>query len=154
MPGFKIERLIDAPADVVWSIISDVEGYAEIAPNLSKAKIVSGEGAGMQRQCWDTRGGTWREDCVLWEEGHRYSMVVDTSDYPYPFTKMQGTWGMEEQSNGVLVTMQFDYQPKYGPLGWLMDQFYIKPAFRRICKKLMDNWEAEIMTTSESIGQP
>ena len=151
MPEFKIERLVDAPADVVWSIISDVEGYAEVASNLSKAKIISGQGTGMKRQCWDTRGGTWLEDCILWEDGRRYSMVVDTSDYPYPFAKMQGTWGMEVQPNGVLVTMQFDYRPKYGPFGWLMDQVYIKPAFRRLCGELMDNWETEITTKSKSI---
>lgn len=66
---------------------------------------------------------------------------------------MQGTWGLEEQSDGVLVTMQFDYQPKYGPFGWLMDQVYIKPAFRRICDKLMDNWETAITTKFASIGQ-
>ena len=144
MSTFKIEREVSAPANLVWQVISDVVGYADIAPNLSKAEIISGQGQGMQRRCWDTRGGTWAEQCVLWEEGRRYSMEVDTSDYPYPFAKMQGTWGLTEGTQGVQIQMEFDYTPKYGPLGWMMDKVYIKPAFSRICEKLMDNWESEI----------
>jgi hypothetical protein len=39
MAQFVIERLVQAPKDVVWAVVSDVVGYAEIAPNLSKAVI-------------------------------------------------------------------------------------------------------------------
>lgn len=143
MPQLKFERLVHAPTDTVWQVISDVVGYAEVAPNLSKAEIVSGHGEGMRRRCWDTRGGTWTEQCVLWEEGRRYSMVVDTSDYPYPFSQLQGTWGLEERPDGVLITMRFDAVPKYGPIGWLMAQV-MKPAFRRVGEQLLDNWAEQI----------
>ncbi len=144
MSEFKLERLVNASPKVAWSVISDVVGFAEVAPNLSKAEIISGQGQGMQRRCWDTHGGTWTEQCLLWEEDQRYSFAVDTSDYPYPLSKMQGTWGLAEQPDGVLITMHYEYVPKYGPLGWLMDQLYIKLAFRRICEELMDNWENQI----------
>lgn len=144
MPAFQIERLVQAPPEAVWPIISDVEGYADIAPNLSRAEIITGEGADMQRRCWDTQGGTWREQCVLWEEGRQYSMQVDTSDYPYPFSKMQGTWGLEPHADGTCITMRFEYQPKYGPIGLLLDWLYIKPTFSRICEQLMDNWQRKI----------
>jgi hypothetical protein len=44
MYTLKVERLVDAPAAVVWQVISDVEGYADYAPNLSRAhKISTGE---------------------------------------------------------------------------------------------------------------
>jgi ribosome-associated toxin RatA of RatAB toxin-antitoxin module len=144
MSKLKVERLVNAPADKIWPVISDVEAYADVAPNLSKAQIISGEGQGMQRRCWDTRGGTWKEECVLWEEGRQYSMKVDTSDYPYPFKKMRGTWGLEEKPNGVLIKMEFEFEPRYGPVGWLMVQ-PMRVQFNRICEKLLDNWEAQIL---------
>lgn len=71
-------------------------------------------------------------------------MVVDTSDYPYAFSKMQGTWGLEQTPAGVLIKMRFDYVPKYGPIGWILDRLIIRRSFRRICEKLMNNWEAAI----------
>lgn len=143
MPQFTIERLVEAPKEMVWRMVSDVVEYAEIAPNLSKAVIEEGNGLGMRRRCWDTRGGTWAEQCVLWQEGHQYAMEVDTSDYPYPLTKMRGTWAVEEQSQGTLIKMQFDYEWKYGRLGALL--FYpLQRGFGPICEKLLDNWEEKI----------
>ena len=50
MHRFAMERCVEAPADLVWAVISDVVGYAEVAPNLSRAEILEGEGsaAGLQ----------------------------------------------------------------------------------------------------------
>ena len=68
----------------------------------------------------DSRGGTWIERCTLWEQGTRYSMTVDTSDYPYPLRKMQGTWGVEGVADGSRINMRFDYAMKYVPVGWML----------------------------------
>ena len=146
MYRFEIDRMVDAPAEVVWEVISDVGGYHKYAPNLSKSEVLEGEGVGLRRRCHDTRGRGWNEQCVLWREGQLYSIAVDTSDYPYPFTKMQGTWGLEERPDSVLVKMRFDYAPKYDPpvIGWLADRLMIKRAMKTICQELMDNWVAEI----------
>lgn len=144
MYHFEIERWVNAPAHVVWTVVSDVVGYAHVAPNLSKAEVLEGEGLGMWRRCYDRQGRGWNEQCVAWDEGHAYSMAVDTNDYPYPFSKMQGTWRVEAKSNGALIKKEFEYLPKYGPIGWVLDRAVIKPAFHRICEKLLDNWEAEI----------
>ena len=69
MGMMKIERFVDAPKEVVWTVISDLEGYADAAPNLTRAVIESGQGEGMKRRCWDTRGGTWQEERALWGGG-------------------------------------------------------------------------------------
>lgn len=143
MYTLKVERVVDAPATVIWEVISDVERYAHYAPNLSEAHKISA-GPMPARRCYDTQGRGWNEACVLWEEGKRYAYIIDTTDYPYPFTQMKGTWGLEQQSEGITVYMRFDYTPKLPwILGWLTHQT-IKRAFRPIVTTLMDNWEAEI----------
>lgn len=141
MGNLTFERLVNAPKNIVWEIISDVEAYAEVAPNLSKAVIVSGQGKGMYRRCWDTHGGTWKEQCTLWEEGKRYAMQVDTSDYPYPFTTMQGTWGLEEKTDGIVISMSFDFTPQPGFDGDLESMLQ---GFEIVCNELLDNWEHRI----------
>jgi uncharacterized protein YndB with AHSA1/START domain len=37
----RTERIIDAPAAIVWEVIADVEAYAAYAPNLSHAEKTS-----------------------------------------------------------------------------------------------------------------
>jgi len=145
--SYEIERVVDSPAKVVWEVISNLDEYHQYAPNLSRSEVLSGEGVGLRRRCHDTKGRGWDEQCVLWREGEIYSMEVDPEGYPYPFSKMQGTWGLEERSNGTLIKMRFDYLPKPNLpiIGPLMDKLAVKPAMAKISKELMDNWEAQIV---------
>ena len=147
MYTFSVDRFIkNAPADLVWDVISDVERYAEYAPNLSRAEKTS-EGPTPSRRCYDTQGRGWNEACVLWREGEVYSYLVDTAaeDYPFPFAQLKGTWRMSPEADGVTITMRFDYTPKAPPpLGWLM-HLGMKRNARPLAEKLLDNWQAEIM---------
>lgn len=141
------ERLINAPANIVWEIIADVERYADYAPNLSRAHKTS-DGPTPARRCYDTKGRGWNEACVLWEEGKQYSYIIDTADYPYPFIQMKGTWGMDPTPEGMRVWMRFEYTPdKPWLLGWLIHRM-VRRSFSPIVNQLMDNWEAEITRRS------
>lgn len=143
MYTLEVERIIDAPVDVIWEVISDVERYAEYAPNLSKA-IKTGEGTTPGRRCWDTQGRSWDEACVLWDEGHEYSYIIDTTSYPYPFIQMKGTWGLEEMTDGIRVYMCFNYTPSQSLLlGWISHQV-ARRAFAPVIDELFNNWETEI----------
>lgn len=142
----------DQELQLVWEVISDVERYAEYAPNLSKAHAIT-DGLAPARRCYDTQGRGWNEACVLWEEGRRYAYIIDTTDYPYPFIQMKGTWGLEPQVSGVKVYMRFEYTPKYPWLfGWFTHQA-VKRAFMPIVRTLMDNWEAEIQRRVQSAAR-
>lgn len=146
MNTLYIERLIDIPAGIAWDVIADVERYADYAPNLSSAHKLTtvGETDSPGRRCYDTQNRGWNETCVLWEDGRRYSFLVDTSDYPYPFTYVKGTWGVEPRADGTLVYMQFDYVPAAPKIGrWLVNR-WVKAQFGKIVEELMDNWEAEM----------
>ena len=69
----------------------------------------------MVRRCWDTTEGTWRESCTRWAPDESYTMEVDTSDYPYPFRAMRGTWSVADGAKGgSRITMRFDYRMPRG----------------------------------------
>ena len=143
MSVFEISRQVHAPRRLVWPVIADVEHYADFAPNLSSAHVVEGSGLGMTRSCSNLDGQPWKEECVLWEEGHRYAFRVDTSDYPYPLRKMQGTWTVEEAGESSVVSMRFEYEMKFGLIGRAIAPF-LRPVFKRTCVELLDNWERKI----------
>jgi ribosome-associated toxin RatA of RatAB toxin-antitoxin module len=152
MSVFETRRYVEAPRDLVWEVVADVELFGEVAPNLKSAHKVSGEGVGMRRTCYNLKGQGWSETCNLWEEGHRYSMEVDTSHYPYPLEKMRGTWGVEAAPGGTIITMRYDYRFKYGALGSLLDHLFARRLFAPVCEKILDNWEQEIRERQHGEG--
>ncbi|MDJ0925715.1 MAG: SRPBCC family protein [Acidimicrobiia bacterium] len=87
MASFTLERtrVLDAPPDRVWDVVSDVGRYYEVVENLVATDVVSGSGLGMARHCVDDKGREWDESCTLWEPGRRYRMTVDVDTYPASF---------------------------------------------------------------------
>jgi len=154
MKTLEFSRAIEAAPDVVWSVVSDVVGFADVAPNLSRAEVIEGRGEGMVRRCYDGRGRGWDEVCTLWEEGRRYEMRVRTETYPFPLRQMfrgfRGTWEVEPEGGGTLVAMRYDVEPSaLGRLLW----WPIRRTFARQCEELLDNWQREIEARAASGAQ-
>lgn len=145
METIEVKRIVNAPQEIVWNVISDVEGYANFASNLSKAQIMSGSETSMVRRCWDTKGQGWNEQCTLWDEGRAYSMTVDTTapDYPYPIKSLNGYWAAEPAPNGTLITMRFEYELKFGIAGKALAKLMSRQS-RKIAEDVLDNWQVEI----------
>lgn len=134
-----------APASRVWRVMSHQESYADVADNLSKARVVEGDGEGMVRQCWDLKGRSWTETCTLWAEGRAFAFRVHTeaADYPYPIAGLAGEWSVESRTSGSEIKMVFTVEPKAGFLNRLL--FKVMAAhFAKTCNRLLIKW-VEIM---------
>jgi len=154
MTLIETSRPFDAPADIVWAVITDSDVYAEVAPNLSSVVILDGEGEGMIRECVDTRGNAWTESCHYWEAGRGFAVDVDveSSDFHRPFfTRFEGRWELTERDDSVLVTIQFDFETKYGPLGTLLARYFQYKAAPLI-EAIFDGWSAEIDSRTVEAG--
>lgn len=141
-----MHRLFDAPADVVWDVMTDPDVYETVAPNLASVRILEGDGEGMIRECVDTNGNSWRESCHHWEPGHGFAVAVDveTSEFHRPlFTRFEGRWELAERADGVLATIRFDFETRYGPLGAVLGRYF---AYRAppLVEAIFDGWESEI----------
>ena len=147
---FEFNRNIAASSQQVWPILTDHEGYADVAENLSRVEVVAGAGLGMARRCYDNKGRGWNETCVLWEEGRAYSFKVDTSDYPFPLSDVRGTWAVEPADGGSVITMTFDIVAKYGAPGRLVMGLELRLMFAGLCERLLDKWQARILAAEKS----
>lgn len=146
MTQITSQQLFDAPADIVWEVMTDSDVYAEVAPNLSSVTILEGEGEGMIRSCVDTEGNAWTESCHYWESGRGFAVTVDveTSNFHRRwFTRFDGRWELTEHSDGVQVTIQFDFETKYGLLGSLLTRYFRYKAAPLI-EAIFDGWRTEI----------
>ena len=143
VPTFEAERYVHTTRERAWEVVSDVANLGDHAPNLSKTEVLDGAGEGMVRRCYNKSGSGWNERCTLWQPGYRYMMEVDTSDYPYPLSKMRGTWEVKERSGGALIHLRYDYEMKHGPVGAVLAAL-MRPVFARACQKMLDSYERGI----------
>lgn len=139
---------MDAPAPLVWDVVTDPEVYADVAPNLAEVTLLSDPGPGMERRCVDTAGNVWTETCTRWEDGRAFAVAVDveTSDFHRRwFSRFEGTWACEERADDVIVTIAFEFETRYGPLGSLVAKG-VEWKGASIVEAIFDGWENEIRT--------
>ena len=136
--------LTSAAPERVWSVMTDHERYADVADNLSKVEVIGGSGADTQRRCFDTRGRSWTENCILWEEGRAFAFRVNTqaADYPYPIAQLEGQWSLAAEEGSTRVRMRFEVTPKEGLLNGLLLHLMVgtlclrlRPASRQLDRR-------------------
>lgn len=150
--AFQFTRGVHGDRKTVWNVISDLNNYHNIAPNIDETHIVSGEGEGMVRSC-SSGGNSWSETCTVWEPGQKYSFLIDTAapDYPYPLKYLQGTWAVNPSSNGMVdIEMLFEFEYKHS-LQALFIHPFMASWFTGVCEDLLDNWEKKIKELAGNI---
>ena len=142
---FTMERVVNAPKDQVWDIVSDVGNYHVVtAPNISKVEILEGSGLGMVRECSAPSGHSWEEICTLWEPGEAFAFEVNTQteDYPFPLKSLSGLWKLEELGpNKTRILLDFTYEFKNAFLSGYFLSLGTEQATQDT-KYLLDNWQA------------
>lgn len=118
----EVARDTDLPASALWSVVSDLDRYADHVESLARTTVLDGRGRGARRRCVDVRGRDWEESCVLWEEGRRYAVEVDVSTYPADlramFRSLRGTWVVTPRPDGgSTVRIRFDGDVRGGTIG-------------------------------------
>ena len=145
MQHYETTRKVNAPRSDAWAVLSDLNGWGDHAPNLSKTEVVAGSAEGAIRRCYNNAGKGWNETCTLWQPGRRYVMDVDTSDYPYPLDIMRGTFDVDDAGGGSIIRLRFDYKVKGGSAGRVLGVL-MRPVFARTCKRLLDSLEEAAVT--------
>ena len=139
-------RILLASKSEVWKVISDVENYHVIAPNVDAVEILSGEGKGMQRKCSHGKD-SWTESCTLWKEEEEYSFRVNTQapDYLFPFEYLSGSWKVKEVSSSTTqLSMIFEFKYKRAIYNILLHPF-LKIKFNQTGYELLDNWQKVLL---------
>lgn len=154
MTKIAMSRSVTAPPQIVWEVITDHELYAEAAPNLSHVEVLEGDERGMVRRCVDTNDNEWTEVCTHWSDGEAFAVSVDVDNSVFHrrlFSRFEGEWGLSERSDSVLITVEFEFDTRYGRLGYVISKYFEQKA-PEIIEPIFDRWEAEIESrlTSDS----
>lgn len=137
-----VKRIVKAPKSVVWDVMTDHPAYADVASNISKVEVLSGDGLGMKRRCYGPKGESWDETCDVFEPGSAYGFRIHTEaeDYPYPFEELSGRWTVEELQVGSKFDIEIVAKLKGSPLSKWLFLIMAKPQFKTILIDLADAW--------------
>lgn len=147
-------RTVDAPLETVWAVVTDHRLYGEVAPNLASAELIDGTGEGAVRRCVDADGNAWTETITDWSPQRGYAVSVDVAESDFHrrlFDRFEGEWRLEEVDDGVRMTIEFAFEPKYGPVGALISWFFASKA-PAIVDAIFDAWAAEIADRESVAG--
>lgn len=135
----EASTVVAAAPHRVWPLLTDHDLYGRLAPNLSTVQVISEPGAPLRRRCTSTGGDNWEETCTLWDDGRRFAVEVDTSNYPYPLTTMRGLWQVDPHPAGSAITMRFAYQPDRTIRGGLF-AIVFRPLFPPVLARIFHGW--------------
>jgi len=150
----NVSRKVNAPPNVVWQVMTDHPSYADVADNISRVEVVSGEGVGMLRRCYGLKGENWLESCDLYDEGRAYGFRVHTEapDYPYPFSSLQGRWAVASQDNDSEFSIVIAAEPNGNKLAQLVFNTIAKRQFKAVLIDLADAWAIRMEHQSQDIS--
>jgi uncharacterized protein YndB with AHSA1/START domain len=142
MSQFSIDIIINAPRDVVWSVLSDIGAIAQWNPGIKESYATSEQpdGPGATRFC-DLGGKNYlNEEVVQWKYCEKLTMRVVASNMPFESADIHFTLedeaGMTEVE-ATKVTVAPEYQLKYGLAGQLMDRFYVRNTYEKGMQNLL-----------------
>ncbi|MBV1911806.1 MAG: hypothetical protein KUG78_21110 [Kangiellaceae bacterium] len=144
----SVSQKTQAPTAIVWNIMTDHAKYWEVASNLSKSEIISGQGLGMVRRCYGPKGENWLETCNEYSEGQSYSFDIHTeaADYPYPFSKLKGVWSVKSLTSQTQGANQSEFSifievtPKGGYITKHLFYLASKRKFTGVLVELANAW--------------
>ena len=141
-----VSRKVSAPTETVWNVMTDHPAYADVASNIARVEVVSGDGLGMKRRCYGPKGESWEETCDLFEPGQAYGFRVHTEaeDYPYPFAELLGRWSVRECPAGSEFRIDIVAGLKGNALSKWLFATMARPRFTAILIDLADAWAARM----------
>ncbi|WP_299423873.1 SRPBCC family protein [uncultured Shimia sp.] len=149
-------RTISAAPATVWAALADYMAIDVIAPEVVKVDVLSENttGLGAKRRCHFPNGTSLVEEAITWNEGLGYRAAMLEMG-KIPFKTAQAEIRLTPTSAGKTnVHWSIDYQPKFGPLGWLMGAILMKPQLRKVLNGNLRGLNDHVTGHASAIPQP
>ncbi len=144
MTKFTTDINIEAPVEKVWDVLADVGTISEWNPGVRESYSTSDDpsGLGATRFC-DLGGKNFvNEQVVQWEDCRQLTMRIVDSNMPFQQADIHFTLQGENGTTNVAVSP--DYELKYGPIGKLMDRFFVRNTYEKGMRNLLRGLKAHV----------
>lgn len=154
MTSFKTDIRINAPKSDVWKVLADLGGIQSYNAAVKKSYYSTDakEGVGAGRVCELIPMGEVEEKAIAWNDQESYTLDVKPVGGNPPLKRAEATLTVQEDGNQTLVTMEMEYEVKFGPLGKLMDMMMMKPQFAKVVPNILLGLKHHVETGEEVDG--
>jgi coenzyme Q-binding protein COQ10 len=108
MPSVEVSEQIRGELNRVYELVADMESYPRFMPSLNKLEVLE-RGEGWTVTDWDTSisgmNFRWQERDVFDEANRRITYRQVSGD----LKRFEGEWRVEEEADGVRVTLKVDF---------------------------------------------
>lgn len=141
------EIVIDAPAERVWQVLSDLESVRHYNPLVETVQIISPNpsGVGSARHCVFKDGKFAKERVTAFSP--QQSISFDLYEHQWPLSYMRWTNRLQTEGKQVRLIADTEYAPNMGILGKLMDALMMKRQFTKIIAQSLAQMKAHIEST-------
>ncbi len=147
MHTVQVSKIIQLPADKLWAALADYGGIYKFAPGVKHSEMLNDVviGPGAQRICEFAAGGSVKEVITRFQEGAFYEL--DLYDIKAPIKAGSARFAVTPiNPNKTKVEVIFNFQPKFGPLGWVMGKMLIEPQFSKGLAGMLKGLEDHVRT--------
>jgi len=148
-----VTKRYDLKAKEVWNVIDDFQNVNVYHPIVKTVEKLSenDRGLGAARRCKFYDGGSVVEKIISYEPGK--SLKVKLTEFSMPLkAAIAGVVVSEVSENQTDVSIEMDFEPKWGLLGRLMTVVIIRPQMTRMFGLVLDCL-AHYVRTGEEIGE-
>lgn len=112
---------IDAAPEVVWAVVSRLEGAEQYTPSIQRSFVLGdqAQGIGACRQC-DLKGGYLREKITQWKEGQIVTFDIYEAK-GVPIKRSTAEFRLTAQGKGTNLRLTMSYEMKGGLVGPLLE---------------------------------
>jgi Polyketide cyclase / dehydrase and lipid transport len=115
-----VQRHVSGSSDAIWALFADFPNLADHWSGLKATRAIGDRtsGLGARRHVKLRPIGSMDETIIAWEDGRK----IVTQNQPsatVPFKQAEATLTLKRDHDGVLITFDYRYVPRGGPLGQL-----------------------------------
>lgn len=129
---------INASAEKVWQVLDDYAGVEKFSIGIDKSPLVGDKesGLGAVRHCIFYDKSSLHEEIIEYQAYKSFKVVL--TEFTAPMKSMHAAFNVEKLSDSSCeVTMDMDYEVKFGLLGKVLGALVIGPVMKGIHKKLL-----------------
>lgn len=146
MTTIQADIIIDAAPRDIWPALADVSYVHHWHPRVERSPALTDRrtGVGAQRICHFYDGNTVKEE--VRESIQEKFIAVAIVEASMPIQNAVASFELAPLSDGkTQVTVQMDYQTRYGPLGWLMDQLMMQRMMRGMLTEVLSGLQTHVV---------
>jgi len=136
---------IDAPADRVWAILTNLAELEKYDPTVAKSTVTSAEptGFGAARKVTMKDGKHWFDEQITAFEPE-VALTFELTSCNFPIKHLSHSYSFAAEEGRTTVTQVMTYTPRFGRVGKLMDAIAIRRQSDSGVKKFFDGLKAHV----------